>query len=126
MNIEELTSELRPRQHRGKIPSGLDSIRLCWESLNAELVLQALSSALWNDFLRADGIARAVLIFDNLVGFSGTQPTKVAGTLRRAVRSSAFSGILGGRHMECAYYFDFCRLCLVGAVGIGDPGGSGC
>ena len=41
-----------------------------------------------------------------------TQPTKVAGTLRRAVRSSAFNGILGGRHMECAYYFDFCRLCL--------------
>ena len=55
-----------------------------------------------------------------------TQPTKVAGTLRRAVRSSAINGILGGRHMECAYYYDFCRLCLVGAVGIGDPGGSGC
>ena len=36
----------------------------------------------------------------------------LAGTLRRAVRSSAFNGILGGRHMECAYYFDFCRLCL--------------
>ncbi len=30
-----------------------------------------------------------------------TQPTKVAGTLRRAVRSSSFNGILGGRHMEC-------------------------
>jgi hypothetical protein len=30
--------------------------------------------------------------------------TKVAGTLRRAVRSPAFSKILGGRHMECAYY----------------------
>ena len=27
------------------------------------------------------------------------QPTKVAGTLRRAVRSSRFAGILGGRHM---------------------------
>ena len=40
-----------------------------------------------------------------------TQPTKVAGKLRRAVRSSRFAGILGGRHMECAYYFDFCRLC---------------
>ena len=40
-----------------------------------------------------------------------TQPTKVAGTLRRAVRSSAFTAILGGRHMGCAYYFDFCRLC---------------
>ena len=39
-----------------------------------------------------------------------TQPTKVAGTLRRAVRSSAFTAILGERHMECAYYFDFCRL----------------
>ncbi len=23
--------------------------------------------------------------------------------------------ILGERHMECAYYFDFCRLCLVNA-----------
>ena len=44
----------------------------------------------------------------------GTQPTKVAGTLRRAVRLSAFNGILGGRHMECAYYFDFCRLCQWG------------
>jgi hypothetical protein len=41
-----------------------------------------------------------------------TQPTKVAGTLRRAVRSPAFARILGGRHMECAYYFDFCRLCI--------------
>ena len=41
-----------------------------------------------------------------------TQPTIVAGTLRRAVRSQAFAKILGGRHMECAYYFDFCRLCL--------------
>jgi hypothetical protein len=54
-------------------------------------------------------------------------PTKGAGTLRRAVRSRAFAGIPGGRHMECAYYFeipggrhmecayyfDFCRLCPV-------------
>ena len=30
--------------------------------------------------------------------------TKVAGTLRRAVRSQAFAKIPGGRHMECAYY----------------------
>jgi hypothetical protein len=30
---------------------------------------------------------------------------KVAGTLRCAVRSQAFASILGGRHMECAYYF---------------------
>jgi len=37
-----------------------------------------------------------------------TQPTKGAGTLRRAVRSQAFARILGGRHMECAYYFNFC------------------
>ena len=43
-----------------------------------------------------------------------TQPTKVAGgTLRRAVRSWTFAGILGGRDMECAYYFGFCRLCRV-------------
>jgi len=34
-----------------------------------------------------------------------TQPTKGAGTLRRAVRSEAFARIPGGRHMECAYYF---------------------
>ena len=33
------------------------------------------------------------------------QPTKGAGMLRRAVRSQAFTGILGGRHMDCAYYF---------------------
>jgi len=36
---------------------------------------------------------------------------KGAGTLRRAIRSQAFARILGGRHMECAYYFDFCRVC---------------
>jgi hypothetical protein len=30
---------------------------------------------------------------------------KLAGMLRRAVRSQAFARILGGRHMECAYYF---------------------
>jgi len=40
-----------------------------------------------------------------------TLPTKVAGKLRRAVRSSRFVGILGSRHIECAYYLDFCRLC---------------
>jgi hypothetical protein len=36
---------------------------------------------------------------------------KVAGTLRRAVRRHACARIPGGRHMECAYYFDSCRLC---------------
>ena len=36
-----------------------------------------------------------------------TQPTKGAGTLRRAVRRQAFARIPGGRHMECTYYFDF-------------------
>ena len=46
-------------------------------------------------------------------GGGETQPTKGAGTLRRAVRSQAFARILGGRHMECAYYVDFCRLCRV-------------
>ena len=46
-----------------------------------------------------------------LPGLRPTKPTKVAGTLRRAVRSSAFTAILGVRHMECAYYFDFGRLC---------------
>ena len=35
---------------------------------------------------------------------------KLGGTLRRAVRSWTFAGILDGRHMECAYYFAFCRL----------------
>jgi len=39
-------------------------------------------------------------------------PTKVAGKLRRAVRSEAFAKTPGGRHMECVYYFDLCRLCL--------------
>jgi hypothetical protein len=34
-----------------------------------------------------------------------TQPTKVAGTLRRAVRIRVFARIPGGRHIECAYYF---------------------
>ena len=41
---------------------------------------------------------------------SATLPTKVAGKLRRAVRSSRFVGILGSRHIECAYYLDFCRF----------------
>jgi hypothetical protein len=35
-----------------------------------------------------------------------TKRQKVAGTLRRAVRSKACARILGGRHMECAYYFE--------------------
>ena len=34
-----------------------------------------------------------------------TQPTKGAGMLQRAVRCQAFARILGGRYMECAYYF---------------------
>ncbi len=40
------------------------------------------------------------------VPFFLTQATKVAGTLRRAVRWSEFTTIAGERHMECAYYFD--------------------
>ena len=47
-----------------------------------------------------------------------TQPTKVAGTLRRAVRSQAFAKIPGGRHMECAYYFDFLVGCVERAAAI--------
>ena len=43
--------------------------------------------------------------------FPFNRSAKGAGTLRRAVRSEAFGGILCGRHMECAYYFDFCRQC---------------
>jgi len=38
-----------------------------------------------------------------------TRPTKAAGTLRRAVRNSAFARIPGERQMERAYYFDFDR-----------------
>jgi hypothetical protein len=49
-------------------------------------------------------------LFFQMLGL-GTQPTKVGGKLRRAVRSSRFVGILGSRHIECAYYLDFCRLC---------------
>ena len=35
--------------------------------------------------------------------------------LRRAVRSRAFAEILGGRHMECAYYFRWTAhgMCLL-------------
>jgi hypothetical protein len=40
-----------------------------------------------------------------------TQPAKVAGTLRRAARHPALAGASGERHLEYAYYFDFCRLC---------------
>jgi hypothetical protein len=36
-----------------------------------------------------------------------TQPKKVAGTLRRAVRTWTFAGILGGRQMECATTLTF-------------------
>ena len=48
-------------------------------------------------------------------------PSKVAGTLRRAAAVKRLPGFwvdgtwnvpttLGGRQMECAYYFNFCRL----------------
>jgi len=47
----------------------------------------------------------------------GTLPTKVAGKLRRAVRSSRFARILGSRHMESADDFGFCRLCQQEAEG---------
>jgi len=42
-------------------------------------------------------------------------PSKGAGTLRRAVRRQAFARILGGRHMECAYYFGWTAhgMCLL-------------
>ncbi len=39
------------------------------------------------------------------------QPTKVAGTLRRAVRRSEFAMIPGQLHTGCAYDIDFRRLC---------------
>jgi len=39
------------------------------------------------------------------------QQSKGAGTLRRTVRCQTFAWMPGGRHMECAYYFDFCPLC---------------
>ena len=74
-------------------------------------------------------------MFDHGVERQIDTADKVAGTLRRAVRSRAFAGIPGGRHMECAYYFggrhmecayyfggrhvecasdfDVCRLCPV-------------
>ncbi len=48
---------------------------------------------------------------DSVIEYARRGAKKVAGTLRRAVRLSAFTAILGVRHMECAYYFDFCRLC---------------
>ncbi len=38
--------------------------------------------------------------------------SKVAGTLRRAVRNSVFARAQGERHIECAYYFDFYGPCL--------------
>jgi BatD DUF11 like domain len=51
------------------------------------------------------------------------RPTKGAGTLRRAVRGQAFARVLGGRHMECAYDFDFCRLglCLLFLIHFAAP-----
>jgi hypothetical protein len=47
--------------------------------------------------------------------FAVPQPTKVAGTLRRAVRRQAFERILGGLHIECAYYFRWTAhgMCLL-------------
>ena len=38
-----------------------------------------------------------------------TSPTKVAGTLRVPSAIARFAEEFGERHMECAYYFDFCR-----------------
>jgi hypothetical protein len=53
-------------------------------------------------FRRKDSWGHTTLQFT-----AATPPTKVAATLRHAVRSWTFAGILGGRHMECAYYFTF-------------------
>ncbi len=53
-------------------------------------------------------------LFSNMYLFGDlkwTQPTKVTGTLRGAVRSRSFARLLSGRHMECAYYFDVFWLC---------------
>ena len=47
------------------------------------------------------------------------RPTKVAGTLRRAVRWWTFAVIPGERHMECAYYYDFCRASAKGPAAFG-------
>ena len=53
-----------------------------------------------------------------VVIFRPRKPAKGAGTLRRAVRSQAFAKIPGGRHMECAYYFDFLVGCVERAAAI--------
>jgi hypothetical protein len=47
-----------------------------------------------------DRYARLVVCM--LAQIAMTQPTKVAGTLRRAVRNPAFAGTLGKRELECA------------------------
>jgi len=51
---------------------------------------------------------------ETLRGSSPTEPTKGAGTFRRAVRGQAFAKIPGGRHMECVYYFKWTAhgMCL--------------
>ena len=38
-----------------------------------------------------------------------TLPTNVAGTLRVPSATAYFLGEFGEWHMECAYYFGFCR-----------------
>ena len=42
-----------------------------------------------------------------------TFPTKVVGTLCVPSAIARFAEEFGERHMECAYYFDFCRTRLV-------------
>jgi hypothetical protein len=61
-------------------------------------------------FVNASTTYKVAGIFEGILSRLIARVANVAGTLRRAVRSQAFAKILGGRHMECAYYFYFCRL----------------
>ena len=61
-------------------------------------------------FVNASTTYKVAGIFGWILSLWIARVAKGAGTLRRAVRRQAFARILGGRHMECAYYFDFCRL----------------
>ena len=49
-----------------------------------------------------------------------TFPTKVVGTLRVPSAIARFAEEFGERHMECAYYFDFCRTRLLWLEVVGD------
>ncbi len=81
----------------------LHSVQLSYQALPGNLMQARLRLAeMQRSFVNSGGRSLHTNAFP---GRALERVAKVAGTLRRAVRNQAFAKILGGRHMECAYYF---------------------